>query len=589
MFNRARLGIRICAAMCMSMMLGLSALQAQKPRVLATTSFLADMASNIATEYADVSSIMPIGGDPHIYEPVPGDAKKITEADLILKNGLTLEGWLDEMITYSGTRARIVTVSEGIKPIKSTEYENAYDPHAWMDVHNALIYIRNIRDALQLLDPANYEAYEANYQHYKQQLEELDAYIMQAIQKIPSQQRILITSHDAFRYYGNRYGLRVVSVMGTSTDADVRMQDLNHLISVIRQYQIPAVFIESTINPKLLLQLANDLGIVIGGKLYADSLGDEDSGADTYIKMLKQNTDLIVQALSRPPARLPEETTDYTFIWIILLLFALAFILVSVRLNGTKDPMLSWQQYCIDIKGLSVSYDKKTALSNIYLQIESGYVYGLVGGNGSGKSTLFKSILGLVSIDAGQILINGREIAEVRKYISYIPQKEEIDWNFPASVLDVVLLGRYPHRKVFERLTAADRRRAMEALEQMGISDLKDKQIGELSGGQQQRVFIARALCQEAEIYLMDEPFVGVDITTEKRIMEIVRELARKGKMVVIIHHDLAKVKEYFDRLIMLNQHLVAAGDTEVVFTDENIRKTYGGRLTILQQTEHYL
>ncbi|MCB0855254.1 MAG: metal ABC transporter ATP-binding protein [Bacteroidetes bacterium] len=241
------------------------------------------------------------------------------------------------------------------------------------------------------------------------------------------------------------------------------------------------------------------------------------------------------------------------------------------------------------MEGLSVSYDRKTALSNIYLNIEPGYVYGLIGGNGSGKSTLFKSILGLVEPDAGNITINESPIDDVRKFISYIPQKEEIDWSFPATVFDIVLMGRYPHQKVFDRLKPEDKQKALQAMEMLGITDLKDKQIGELSGGQQQRAFIARALCQEAEIYMFDEPFVGVDITTENRIIEIVKDLAANGKLVIIIHHDLAKVKDYFDRLVMINQRVIAAGETELVFTDENIKKTYGGRLTILQKTENYL
>ncbi|MFK7922710.1 MAG: metal ABC transporter ATP-binding protein, partial [Bacteroidia bacterium] len=156
------------------------------------------------------------------------------------------------------------------------------------------------------------------------------------------------------------------------------------------------------------------------------------------------------------------------------------------------------------------------------------------------------------------------------------------------TVKDVALMGRYPHRGVFEKIAPIDHQKASDALKSLGIYDLRNKQIGELSGGQQQRAFIGRALCQEAEIYLFDEPFVGVDITTETRIIEIVKELAASGKTVVIIHHDLAKVKDYFDRLIMINQRLVAYGDTEAVFTDENIKKTYSGRLTILQKSDQH-
>ncbi|MEZ4774976.1 MAG: zinc ABC transporter substrate-binding protein [Bacteroidia bacterium] len=558
------------------------------PRVVCTTTFIADMAQNIAGEYAEVISLMPLGGDPHIYEPVPGDAKKIAEADIILKNGLTLEGWLNEMIDNSGTNAYVVTISDGVKPIHSALHENAFDPHAWMDPQNALIYIANIRDALIRIAPAHAAEYRKNYETYREKLQILDDYVTAQILRIPPEHRVLATSHDAFRYYGNHYGLQVVSILGTSTDAEARIEDYNFLVSLIKKYKVPAIFIESTINPKLLLQLAEDLGIKIGGKLYADSLGDTESGADSYEKMIRQNTDLIVAGLMRDGA-IKSEEKSLSFLFVILALFILSFSVVVVKLKNPSKTDLSWENYHVEIRGLSVTYDRKTAVSNIFIDIEPGYVYGLIGGNGSGKSTLFKSILGLVEADSGTVSINGETVDSVRKYISYIPQKEEIDWTFPATVFDVVLLGRYPHREVFDRLRPEDRKKAENALIQLGIYDLKDKQIGELSGGQQQRAFIARALCQEAELYLFDEPFVGVDITTENKIIEIVKGLAAQGKLVVIIHHDLAKVREYFDRLIMINQRIIAIGDTEEVFTDENIKKTYGGRLTILQKTETIL
>ena len=559
----------------------------ERPKVIATTTFIADMAQNIAGEFAEVQSLMPIGGDPHVYDPVPGDAKKIAEADLVFKNGLTLEGWLNEMIENSGTLAEVVTLTNGIIPIQSADHVGAVDPHAWMDLQHGLVYIANIRDALIRLDPLHASDFEQNYQAYKQELENLDAYILAQVSQIPTEKRILATSHDAFRYFGNRYGLRVESILGTSTDAEARIEDYQNMVRVVQKFQVPAIFIESTINPKLLQQLAEDQEIGIGGKLFADSLGDEESGADSYLDMLRQNTDLIVAGLTRAVG-LTDNRKDTIFLWVILGMFILAFWVVKSRLQLPSKEGLDWKEYEIQIQGLTVSYDRKTALSNVYLDIEPGYVYGLIGGNGSGKSTLFKSILGLVEPDAGRITLNGEPVGNIRKYISYIPQKEEIDWSFPATVMDVVLMGRYPHHPVFESLTQEDHEKAKNALEMLGISDLQHKQIGELSGGQQQRAFIARALCQEAEIYLFDEPFVGVDITTEGKIIEIVRSLVEQGKLVVIIHHDLAKVKEYFDRLIMINQRVIAAGDTEEVFTDDNIKKTYGGRLTILQKTEGY-
>ncbi|MEO1217466.1 MAG: zinc ABC transporter substrate-binding protein [Bacteroidota bacterium] len=559
--------------------------QTPKMKVVATTTFLADLAQNIAGDKAEIISLMPTGGDPHLYDPIPGDAKKIAEADLVLRNGLTLEGWLDELIANSGTRANIYTLTEGVVPIKSVVYEEALDPHAWMDVKNGIIYTDNILKALSESQPADKKYFEAQHAAFRRVLVQLDKEIKEKISQIPPSKRVLVTSHDAFRYYGNAYGLEVVSAMGTSTDAEPTLEDLAHLSEQVKEHDIPSIFIESTINPEIMEQRASDLGIRIGGKLFSDSLGDKESGADTYVKMLRQNTQLILEGLSRLTG-IKEAEEDYNFLFVILGIFALSFVVVVMKLKTPSREDLKWEDYNITISGLSVSYDRKSVLSNIHLKLEPGFVYGLLGGNGSGKSTMFKSILGLIPIDSGSIHIHGEEIEAVQKFISYIPQKEEIDWSFPATVFDIVLMGRYPHRKVFERLSKKDQERAKESLRMMGIEDLAHKQIGELSGGQQQRAFIARALCQDAEIYLFDEPFVGVDITTEAKIIEIVKGLAKEGKLVVIIHHDLAKVKEYFDKVIMINQRLVAFGDTKEAFTDENIRTTYGGRLTILQQTE---
>lgn len=239
----------------------------------------------------------------------------------------------------------------------------------------------------------------------------------------------------------------------------------------------------------------------------------------------------------------------------------------------------------ISIKGLSVSYDRKTVLSNIYLDIQPGQLYGVLGPNGAGKSTLFKSILGLIDINSGRIEINGKTIKEQRKQMVYIPQRGEVDWQFPATVMDVVLMGRYPFKKIFQRLNAEDRKIATDSLEMMGISQFKDRQIGELSGGQQQRVFLARAICQQADIFLFDEPFVGVDITTEQKIIQILQKLAADGKTLLVVHHDLSTVRDYFDQVILLNQRLVVVGDTKTTFTEENISKAYGGQLPILHKT----
>lgn len=555
----------------------------RKPVVLATMTIIADIAAQIGGDKIDAQSVMPTGGDPHVYDPTPEDAKRLANADMILRNGLTLEGWLDKLIDNSGSKARIVTVTAGVPPIASEEYENAYDPHAWMNPEFGIQYAKNIAEAFATLDPENSAYYQKNYARYKQQLQALDREIAREINRIPPKNRVLVTSHDAFRYFARRYGMTVLSVLGTTTDADAQTQDVKALSRLVREQEIPAIFVESTVNPKLLKQIASDNGATVGGRLFADSLGDEESGANSYVSMLRQNTRVIVAGLlGEQSGAIPY--ADLRFIAIVGLLFVAAFVWVARNVKTPGASGLQWRDYRLDVEGLWVSYERKTALANIYLELEPGFVYGLVGPNGSGKTTLFKSILGLVKPDAGKITLNGRRVELLRKETAYIPQREEIDWTFPATVADVVATGRFPRKKIFSRLDQQDYARVDAVLKKLEINALRDKSIGKLSGGQQQRAFIARALCQDAEVYLFDEPFVGVDVTTEEKIIEIIKELAAQGKMIVIIHHDLSKVSRYFDRLILINQHIVASGSVEEVFTEENISRTFGGVSPYIQQ-----
>ncbi len=239
----------------------------------------------------------------------------------------------------------------------------------------------------------------------------------------------------------------------------------------------------------------------------------------------------------------------------------------------------------ISIDGLSFSYGTKPVLSNIYLEAKGGHLIGLLGPNGAGKSTLFKCILQLEEPTSGKILVNDQPFQQVRRQVAYVPQKSEVDWTFPATVYDVVMMGRYPFKKVFSRIAADDRNIAREAMEMMNISHLQHKSLGSLSGGQQQRVFLARALCQQADIFLMDEPFVGVDATTEERIIALLKDLVAQNKLVLVVHHDLSTVEDYFDQVILINQRLIGFGNTGQVFTPANISMAYGGQLTILNKT----
>ncbi len=238
----------------------------------------------------------------------------------------------------------------------------------------------------------------------------------------------------------------------------------------------------------------------------------------------------------------------------------------------------------IEIKGLSVNYGKRRILTNIYLDIYPGKIYGLVGPNGAGKSTLFNAILKLTDSISGEIKIFNQPLNRVRTRIAYIPQKDDIDWSFPTTVKEVVLQGRYPHKRVGSLLNKEDYRIAAEAMKNLNIEQLAKRQISKLSGGQQQRVFIARALCQEADLFLLDEPFAGVDHLSEVSIISVLKTLKEKGKTILVVHHDLSTVKNYFDNLILLNQRLIAEGPVEETFTIDNLQQAFGPQLTVFQK-----
>jgi manganese/zinc/iron transport system ATP- binding protein len=238
----------------------------------------------------------------------------------------------------------------------------------------------------------------------------------------------------------------------------------------------------------------------------------------------------------------------------------------------------------IEVKELTVQYQQKPVLVDVDFTIPQGKTVGIIGPNGAGKSTLMKAVLELVDKSAGEVKFFGDSLARKRLAIAYVPQRGEVDWDFPIDVYDTVMMGRLGHLPLFKRPGAADHAIVEKALNQVELWDFKDRQISQLSGGQQQRVFIARALAQEAQVYLMDEPFVGVDMATERAIIGLFHQLKAQGKTIVVVHHDLNSVVDYFDWLLMLNVRLIAQGPTQEVFTREALQKTYGGRLALLTE-----
>ena len=222
----------------------------------------------------------------------------------------------------------------------------------------------------------------------------------------------------------------------------------------------------------------------------------------------------------------------------------------------------------IEIRNLTVAYGENIALENLNLDVETGSLMALVGPNGAGKSTLIKTILKFLKQITGEIKINGKTLA-------YVPQRNSVDWDFPTTLFDVVEMGCYGRVGLFKRVSKEEKQKVLKAIEQVGMLDFKDRQISELSGGQQQRTFIARALVQEADIYLMDEPFQGVDSTTEKSIVDILKKLKSEGKTLIVVHHDLQTVPTYFETVTFINKSVIASGKIKEVFTQKNIDIAY--------------
>lgn len=246
--------------------------------------------------------------------------------------------------------------------------------------------------------------------------------------------------------------------------------------------------------------------------------------------------------------------------------------------------MQALEPKAIEVTDLTVAYQETPVLWDVDMDVPPGVLLAIVGPNGAGKTTLIKAILGLVRPAAGRVLIYGKPYEAQRRIVGYVPQRGSVDWDFPTNVLDVVMMGRYGTLGWVRRPRKPERELAMHALEKVGMHAYATRQISQLSGGQQQRVFLARALVQDAAVYLMDEPFQGVDATTERAIVALLQELRANGKTVVVVHHDLQTVADYFDWVMLLNIHRIASGPVDETFTSNNLRATYGGRITFMTE-----
>ncbi len=258
--------------------------------------------------------------------------------------------------------------------------------------------------------------------------------------------------------------------------------------------------------------------------------------------------------------------------------------MATISKTTPDSSVESLQAVPLSVYDLTVAYHRKPVVWDVGFDVPPGSLVGIVGPNGAGKSTLLKAVMDLIPRASGRVRVFGKTYRENRHRVGYVPQRESVDWDFPVDALDVVTMGLYGKIGWLKPVRKKHRQAAMEALERVGIADLARRQISQLSGGQQQRTFLARALVQDADLYLMDEPFAAVDAATEGAIVEILREMKERGKTAVVIHHDLQTVPDYFDYVILMNMRIVAHGPVQEVFTSENLQKTYGGRLTLLEE-----
>jgi zinc/manganese transport system substrate-binding protein len=288
------------ATVLSAVMTGTSALAQERIKIIATFSILADLTKNVGGDRVDVDALVGPNGDAHVYAPAPADAKKVADAKVVIANGLGFEGWIARLVKASGTKAPIVIASKGVKARKAEGGHDGHggsDPHAWQSVANVKIYVTSIRDALAAADPAGKAAYEANAGAYLAKLDALDQDIRNAVAKIPAERRRIITTHDAFGYFKDAYGIDFIAPQGVSTESEASAKDVAKIINQIKKQKIPAIFVENVSDPRLLKRISEETGAKIGGTLYSDALTDDKGPAPTYIDMMRHNVETLAAAL----------------------------------------------------------------------------------------------------------------------------------------------------------------------------------------------------------------------------------------------------------------------------------------------------
>ncbi len=529
---------------------------AKKPfRVVTTFTVIQDIAQNVAGSAAVVESITKPGAEIHDYQPTPLDIVRAQAADLVLWNGFNLERWFERFFE-NVKEVPAVTVTENIEPMGISEgpYTGRPNPHAWMSSNNALIYVENIRKALVKYDPANADAYNKNAAAYSAQIKALDEPLRKRLAAIPENQRWLVSSEGAFSYLTRDYKMQEAYLWPINADEQGTPKQVRKVIDLVRKNKIPVVFSRE-----------HDLG----SRRQAGRARDRREVWRRALRRLAERGRWARADLPRPSEGDGRDHRE------------------GVRqMNAVAEAVRAGDPAAlgasISVRDLTVVYNNGfTAVQNASFNLDPGTICALVGVNGSGKSTIFKAIMGLVRPSGGEVRLCGRPVAEAlkRNTVAYVPQSEEVDWNFPVLVEDVVMMGRYGHMNFLRMPSRADRYKVDEALERVGMTEYRSRQIGELSGGQKKRVFLARSLAQEGRIILLDEPFTGVDVKTEAAIIGLLRELRAAGHLMLVSTHNLGSVPDYCDEVVLINRTILAAGPTAQVFTQANLERAFGGVL----------
>ncbi len=525
------------------------------PKVVASTTQLADITRAVAGPGVDVVGILHPNTDPHEYEPRPRDILDTADAKLVIVSGDGLDGWMNKVVDEAGGDPPVLDTGAGV-PERLPGDGGGVDPHWWHDPRNVEVAVGRIRDALCEAGSATRGGFAPPRAAYEAKVRALDRGIARCFASVPAVERKLVTDHDAFGYFARRYGIRVIGAVipAQSTQAQASAGDLARLSKTIRREHVARGLPESSVNARVARAIAAaDRGVggphPLRGHARARGLCRGDLPGDGTGERRRDDA-----WLHRWPARLQGGGNRMTA-------------------PGERRRSGRFERPAALVDDLVAGYGGAPVLRDVSFEARRGERLAVLGPNGGGKTTLFKVLLGQLAPLAGVVEVPGRAAT--------VAQTDRSRLDYPVSALDVALMGTLPLRPWWRRLTREQRSAALSALEQVDLAGLAHETYGDLSGGQRQRVLIARALVQDADLLLLDEPFTGLDAQSAQRLEALVERLARDGRAVMIATHDLPQARSW-DRVLCLNRVQIACGDPRSVLTTDVLQATYGGDLVQL-------